>query len=403
MSPKIRRLVFLSLFFSLFTFWVGYSFGSGKFDYISLGNFVNLSRQQNNLGRSRADLDLFWKVWDLLHKNHLNRDELVTQDLIYGAISGLTRATGDPYTAFLTPEENEAVKAGIDGEYEGIGAELGMREGQLMVISPLEGSPAERAGVRAGDRILEIDGEDARDFTLSEAVAKIRGKADTGVVLTLLGEDDDEPREITIVRGTIELESVKWNYEGDGLYYVRISRFGEKTVSEWDLAVNDIFSQGDLKGLILDVRNNPGGVLTASIEVASDFVDQGVIVSEQFANGQESKFTSTRRGRLTNVPVVVLINRGSASASEIFAAALRFHQGAKLVGRKTFGKGTVQDARDLEDGSGVHITVAKWLTPDGTCVEGEGLEPDFEIEVETMDIEEQQDPQLEKAKQILLK
>ncbi|MEA2020412.1 MAG: S41 family peptidase [Patescibacteria group bacterium] len=404
MSSKYRRLVFLSLVFSLFTFWVGHCLGSGKFNQVRntwLDSVVSLSRQNESVGRSRADLDLFWKVWDLLYKYHLNRNELVTQDLIYGAISGLTKATGDPYTAFLTPTENEAVKAGIDGEYEGIGAELGMREGQLLIISPLEGSPAEAAGVRAGDRILEIDGKDTSDLTLSEAVAKIRGKAGTEVVLTLLGEDEEEAREVSIVRGTIELESVKWRQEESGIYYVRVSRFGEKTVSEWDSAIREISSQANLRGLVLDLRNNPGGVLTASIEIASDFIDNGVIIKEQFAEGPETDFTSTRAARLAGVPVVVLVNRGSASASEILAVALKYHQGAVLVGRQTFGKGTVQDARDLDDGSGVHITVARWLTPNGTCVEGEGLSPDFEIEIEEQDIEQDRDPHLEKAKQLL--
>lgn len=401
MSSKFQRVIFLSIVFSIFTFWFGHSLGSGRFDWVGDG-IIGTVWQEERVERRNANLDQFWKVWDLLHENYLRRDELVTQDLIYGAISGLTEATGDPYTSFLTPEENETIKAGIDGEYEGIGAELGMREGQLVIISPLEGSPAERAGAAAGDKILAIDGETTVDITLSEAVTKIRGEEGTEVVLTLQGEDEEDSREVAIIRGTIELESVKWSYEGDGIYYVRISRFGERTVSEWESAVDEIFSQGDLSYLILDLRNNPGGVLSASIKIASDFVDRGLIVRESFADGTTRDFTGVQSARFARVPVVVLVNQGSASASEILAEALRYHRGAELVGRQTFGKGTVQDARDLEDGSGLHVTVAEWLTPSGECVEGTGLTPDYEIEIREQDVEEEQDPQLEKARQLFL-
>lgn len=348
------------------------------------------------------DFSLFWKVWDLLHREYLRRDDINDQDLLYGAISGLARSLGDPYTTFLTPEENELVKAGINGEYEGIGAELGMREAQLVIIAPLEGSPAEQAGVEAGDKILKIDGEETRGIGLSEAVSKIRGEAGTSVTLTLGRESREGEFDISITRGRITLESIKWQDKGDGIVYIRVSRFGERTVSEWDEAVSEILEKVDSpKGLILDLRNNPGGLLGASVEISSEFSDQGTIAIQEFADGQRKDFKSTRLGKLSSVPVVVLLNKGSASASEIIAAALREHRQARIVGEQSFGKGTVQDARDLPDGSGVHVTIAKWLTPNGEWVDETGILPDFDVTLTREDIEVKRDPQLEKAIELI--
>ncbi len=347
------------------------------------------------------DLSNFWRVWNLLHQHYLRKDDLKKEDLIYGAAAGLTQATGDPYTTFLTPEENEAIKAGINGEYEGIGAELGMRDNQLVIISPLEGSPAESAGIKAGDSILKIDGESTQGITLTEAVSEIRGEAGTDITLTVLREDDREPLDITVKRGKIELESVKWEEREGGIYYVRINRFGDKTSEEWDAAVEALREKADLEGLVIDLRNNPGGVLNTAVYVASDFVEEGTIVVERFADGQEREFSAVGSARLAGVPVVVLVNQGSASASEILAAVLRYYREATLVGRETFGKGVIQDARDLPDGSGVHITVAEWLTPGGENIEGQGLDVDVKIEIDEEDVEEGRDPQLDKALELL--
>ncbi len=401
MSVKERRIIFLSILFSIFTFWIGYSFGEGRFSWVKKalpGGYVN---SISSAPAQNIDLSNFWRVWNLLHHNYLKKDELKNEDLIYGASAGLTEATGDPYTTFLTPEENKAIKAGINGEYEGIGAELGMRDNQLVIISPLEGSPAEEAGIKAGDSILEIDGESTQGITLTEAVSNIRGPAGTDITLTVLREKDREPLDIKISRGNIELETVKWEEKEEGIYYLRINRFGERTNKEWNSAVEALRKRGNLEGLVIDLRNNPGGVLDTAVYVASDFLEQGMVVVERFADGQEREFATTGSARLANVPVVVLVNKGSASASEILAAALRYHRDAKLIGQQTFGKGVIQDARDLPDGSGVHITVAEWLTPGGENIEGEGLKVDVKIEVTEEDVEEGRDPQLEKAMELL--
>lgn len=413
---QFRNLVLLSVLLAIFTFWGGYTFGQQGYEIRLSQNPLQVGIKHQETEDRNLDFSLFYEVWDLLHREYLKKEELQDQDLMYGAVSGLTRSVGDPYTAFLTPEENEIVKAGINGEYEGIGAELGMRDNQLMIISPLEGSPAEAAGVEAGDKILKIDGEETRGITLSEAVSKIRGEAGTVVTLTLGRESREEPLDVSITRGRITLESVKWepldslstkletgarDKDGGGIVYIRISRFGERTASEWDEAVAEILGEASPKALILDLRNNPGGILSASVELASEFIDRGTIVFEEFGDGTRKTFSSTRVGKFTRVPAVVLLNKGSASASEILASALRYHRRAHIVGEKSFGKGTVQDARDLPDGSGVHITVAKWLTPEGKWVNETGLTPDFEVALTKEDIEAERDPQLEKAVELI--
>jgi len=283
-----------------------------------------------------------------------------------------------------------------------------MRDGQLVIIAPLEGSPAAAVGVVAGDRVLEIEGEGTPGVTLSEAVSKIRGEAGTTVTLTLSREGgSSESFDKVITRGRITLESVQWRpltEEGaPSLAYIRVSRFGERTVGEWQVAVNELAaaSTEPLRGIILDLRNNPGGLLSASVQIASDFVDQGVVVIEEFSDGRRQNFRSTGSGRLVSVPVVVLLNQGSASASEILAAALSYQRDTPIVGEKSFGKGTVQDAQDLPGGSGVHITVARWLTPQGDCVDGEGIEPDFEVTISEEDREQGVDSPLEKAIELL--
>jgi len=392
----------LSIFLFLAVFGSGYDLGRSGYRFFFSRNPLRFSitrvEQPELVDKEhQVDLSLFWKVWDLLQQEYLRKDTLSKEQLMYGAISGLARSVGDPYTAFLNPQENEVVKSGINGEYEGIGAELGMKENQLVIIAPLEGSPAEQAGVMAGDKIYKINGEDTSSITLSEAVSKIRGKKGTVVKLTLGRDSRKEPFDVSITRGRITLESVKWEEKGDGIFYIRISQFGERTYAEWRDAVDKILDKSFPRAVIIDLRNNPGGILNVSVEIASEFIDRGVIVIQEDAAGRQKVFKSTHLGRFTSVPIVLLLNGGSASASEILASALRVQRQAKLVGTKSFGKGTVQDARDLEGGSGVHITVARWLAPDGTCVDGVGITPDYEVEITEEDIKSQRDPQLKKA------
>jgi carboxyl-terminal processing protease len=394
-QQKLKTLI-LIIIFSTTAFAAGWYVGSEG--YVVEVEGVQVVNRQTTEAPQNLDFQIFWQVWDVLTSRHVDRP-FDPQKLLYGALKGLAAATEDPYTAFLPPVENKAVKDNLNGRYEGIGAELGIRDNLLTVISPLDGSPAEAVGVRPGDIILKVDNEETATMTLSEAVSRIRGPAGEAVMLVLRRGDETFP--VEIVREQITVKSISWESKEDGVAYIRISRFGEQTGEDWDQAVGEILSQNSgTKSIILDVRSNPGGYLQASIHLASEFVNTGVIVYEEFADGQRQEFKSDHRGRLTAVPIIVLIDEGSASASEILAAALRDLKGTQLVGQQSFGKGTVQDAVEFGDGSSVHVTIARWLTPNGDRIEGVGLTPDVVVERAEEDVEVGIDNQLEKAVEI---
>jgi carboxyl-terminal processing protease len=366
-----------------------------------------------------VDFDLFWRVWNNLENKYYDKTKLDPQKMLHGAISGLTKSIEDPYTVFLPPKQNSDFKEGLAGQFSGIGAELGMENNQVVVIAPLKDSPAERAGILAGDSILNVDGDSTFDWTIAKAVEEIRGLKGTEVVLTVLHKDNGDPEDIKIIRDVIKLESVVgWVKEAKDIEnielsedkngkiaYVRVSQFGDRTNENWLSAINDIsfeMQSQNVKGLIVDVRNNPGGYLGDAVNIASEFLAKGtpVVIEENFRN--EKKTLSVERvGLINDLPVIVLINRGSASASEIVAGALRDHKRAILIGEKSFGKGTIQQAQDLGDGAGIHITIAKWLTPDGIWVNQEGLTPDIEVKLNKD--EPTRDLQLERAVVELLK
>lgn len=409
-----KKYILISLAFAALTFVFGWFVGvrdigtdvvggisGGRVDFPAVLQESSADTVPDEISELPVDWNTFRRVWKELNDKFVEQP-LDQQELFYGALKGLARSTDDPYTAFLPPEDNKRVKDNLNGRYEGIGAELGMRDNQLTVISPLDGSPALAAGLKAGDKILKVDGEETAEMTLSEAVSKIRGPAGEAVVLNLR-RDGGEPFDLTIVREQITIESVKWEDKGDGVVYIRISRFGEQTSTDWDSVVDEILDSqlAALNSVVLDVRSNPGGYLQASIHIAAEFLDGQVVVSEQFGDGRRQDFRENRRGRLVGVPVVVLIDEGSASASEILAGALRDQLGFKLVGKKTFGKGTVQDAIEFEDKSSLHVTVAYWLTPNGAKIDGKGLAPDVEMELNEEKFKEDNvDTQLEKALEI---
>jgi len=340
--------------------------------------------------------------------------------MVYGAISGMTAALEDPYTAFFPPKENQAAKENLNGAFEGVGIQLGYKQGnKLAVISPLEGMPAKAAGVRAGDLILRVVDEnkgidkETTGMTLPEAVEIIRGPKGTKVKLTLLHEGEEEPYEAELVRDTIVVPSVevvfgkiendKWLEDEKGeVAWLKLIRFGEMTDEQWDKVIDKIKGNKRVKGVVLDVRNNPGGYLNGSVNLAGEFLPRGKVITkqEQSIGVVSQEYSVTRIGRLTETPLVVLINQGSASASEILAGALRDYDRAKLVGEKSFGKGTIQEAEDLRGGAGIHITVARWLTPKGTWVNETGLTPDVEVKNDPEKVDE--DKQLVEAVEILL-
>ena len=401
---RVRSAIFV-IIFGIITFAVGYKFGFSGFQVKPNGVVLNISRDMPD--NRKVDFNMFWDVWDTVHSSYFDKSKISDADLVYGAVKGMVAAIGDPYTAFLTPSENRVTQEDLSGNFEGVGIQIGFRGSQLAVVSPLTDSPAESAGVKAGDIIAGIR-DTEKDIergtvgiTLPEAVQIIRGPAGSTVTLSLLREGNDTPIIIDIVRGEINVPSVTLDFVGEGerIAHLRILKFGGETLSEWDSAVLEILKKKDLGGVIVDVRNNPGGYLQSAVDLGSEFLAEGdVVVSEQYADGSKTEFYVERVGRLLKDKVVILANGGSASASEILAGALRDHLGAPVVGDTTFGKGTVQEAKQLPDEAGLHITVAKWLTPSGFWVHEKGLEPDYEVED---DPDTEGDEQLGKAVEVV--
>lgn len=406
---------------------VGYYFGINHVS-VSWKDYrpsVSVINKEAPTAVSNVDFSTFWTIWQKLEANYYDKTKLDPQKMLNGAIEGMTASLGDPYTMYLPPVQNSNFKSGLAGQFSGIGAELGLKDKQIIVLAPLAGSPAEKAGLKAGDAILKVNEDSTVDWTLPAAVDKIRGPKGTSVMLSILHKDSDKPVEIEIMRDTITVKSVvEWvksakDIEGinvskdltDKVAYIRLSQFGDSTNQDWTSAINNIYLQmqkdKSVKGLILDLRNNPGGYLNDAVFISSDFLKQGTpVVREDNAQGTEITLSVTRQGLMYEVPVIVLINKGSASASEIVSGALRDNKingksRALLVGETSFGKGTIQQADDLGNGAGLHITIAKWLTPNGTWVNGTGLKPDIEVQLDEKD--PSRDFQLEKAVLELLK
>lgn len=389
----------------ILSFWFGLEKGrqesqSFSTEKIPLEESILINKEG---GKDNAvDFSLFWNVWELLKEKYVDVKDLKTQDLIYGAINGMLSATKDPYTVFLTPEENKQFNEEIEGMFEGIGAELGVRDGVLTVIAPLENSPSEKAGLRAGDKIIKIDGADSVDMTIDEAVKKIRGSKGSEVKLTIFRSGETgETKEISIVRDTITVDSVKFEEKENNIFYISVSLFGDSTIREFHSAIRNMPSQ--TQGLIIDFRNNPGGFLDAAVEMSSRALPKGkTVVIEENSQGKRKEIFSTGGDALSKIKTVILINEGSASASEIMAGALRENRdNVTLVGKKSFGKGSVQELVSLSENSAVKITVAKWLTPKGNQINNEGITPDVEVELTDDDWNNDRDPQLDKAIEIL--
>ncbi len=346
-----------------------------------------------------ADFSLFWEAWKALKKQHYKSDQVTDLDLLYGAIRGLASAFKDPYTVLLTPEQAKILSEDLRGSFGGVGIEIGIREHQLTIIAPLSGTPADRAGLRSNDKIVEIDGESTRGITLEEAVRKIRGPKGEAVVLTIMREGWSSPKKFPIIRDTIIIPTLDWEMK-DKAAYIRLKSFNQKAYRKFYQAARAITSKQP-KGIILDLRNNPGGYLETSVDLAGFFLEKNsLVVKERFSDKHEQEFRTSREPILKDYPLVVLINQGSASASEILAGALRDHHRAKLVGEKTFGKGTVQQIRSLDE-SKLKISVAEWILPSGECINEKGIVPDIEVKLTEKDIKQNKDPQLDKAIEIL--
>ncbi len=364
------------------------------------------NRQKLDENEKDVDFDIFWEAWDLFEKNFVDRAKLDSNKMFYNAVKGMVASGEDPYTFFLTPDENKDSKDSLNGTFEGIGAQLGTKDGQIVVISPIKNSPAIKAGVLAGDIIKAVDGKSIKNQTITQVVSVIRGQAGTNVKLAL--ERNKKEIIIEITRGEIKVESIETKYKGQ-IAEVRLQQFGTSIRDEWQKTAVEIsqkYKNGEIKGMILDLRGNPGGLLDACVYIASDFLPYGSLIVKQEGIKENIEYKATRTALLPDIPVVVLIDKGSASASEILAGALRDHKRAKIVGEKSFGKGSVQGTYDLSNGSGMHITVAKWILPKGDWIHGKGIEPDIKVENPEADIantveNEKNDKQLQKAEELL--
>ncbi len=380
------------------------------------GEKVNPIKQAN--GSSELDLSMMWTVKNKLEQTFLEKDKINNQSMVDGAISGMVSSLGDPYTVYLSAEQNKNTNEDLAGEFGGVGISLGYKDKTLAVMAPLAKSPAEKAGIMAGDLILKITDKangvdkDTTGITLDEAVKLIRGKIGSEVTLKLYREGKADSWEVTLKRDNIVVPGVELEWVnskvtgGKKVAWIKMYKFSDQLVKEWSDIVSQINkekSNGDVAGIVLDLRDNPGGYLQASVMVASDFLNKGIVVSQQSADGSVEKYEVDKSmGNLLNDKLVVLINGGSASASEILAGALKAYNRAKLVGVTTFGKGTVQQPEDFPDGSGLHVTIAKWLLPDGKNIHGVGVDPDVEVKYEANETDNKVDNQLNKAIEVLL-
>ncbi|MBI4122431.1 MAG: S41 family peptidase [Parcubacteria group bacterium] len=375
------------------------------------------------LGRD-VNFDIFLSVWDMLRSRYIDQPISETK-LFYGALEGMVAALEDPYSVFLTPKISEEFSDSLNGRFEGIGAEIGLKHEQVTVIAPLDGSPAERAGLLAKDSILKIDGTDTQGMDLNEAVNRIRGEKGTTVVLTVAREEVDEPIEVSIVRDTIRVKSVSWEMKDGGIAYIKMRNFNTDTTDLFRAIAREALAQNP-KGIVFDLRNNSGGFLQTAVDVASAWIEDDAIVIERTTSAEdagllpvvdsptgvgseppesagsaerlyERAYQSNGRALFAGIPTVLLVNGGSASASEIVAGALQDYGAARLIGEQTYGKGSVQILEELPDGSSVKFTVARWYTPKDRSIDEEGITPDEVIELSTEDFGEDKDPQLERA------
>ncbi len=345
---------------------------------LSFGTGYNLGRTPSDSGEG---LEVVKQAWDIIFDDYVDRDQLDSSALSQGAIEGMVEVLDDPYSSYLNERTHQLGLSSLEGEIEGIGAHVALRDEQLTIIAPIADSPAAKAGIRAGDVVLEIDGNPTMEMSLAEAVLNIRGPKGTSVKLLILHQGETEPEEIEIVRAKIELSSVRFEMRED-IAYISITYFSRRTNEELTSALENLTEEGT-QGIILDLRGNPGGILDTVVDVVSCFLPEGVVVNVVDNQGEHTVFEVNKRGAVTTgLPMVVLVDGASASGSEVLAGALQDHGRATIAGSQTFGKGSVNILRQLRDGSGLYITTARWLTPDGRRIEGEGIKPDYELDLE---------------------
>jgi len=387
---------FLSFLLAVFIFIAGYKLGQNGSLILGLGP---TGIMKTTVGKpENVDFSLFWEAWNKLkQKSVIDVNE---KDMINGAISGLLSSTNDPYTVFLSQKDNQRFKEDIQGEFNGIGVEITQKNNLPTIVAPLSDSPAEKAGLKAGDIILEVDGAKTTEIGFDETINKIRGKDGTTVKLKIARESSGDPLDFTVTRSKIVVKSVEWskkNIKEKDISYIKIRQFGDDTSALFREASKDAATNKN-KLMVIDLRNNPGGYLETAVDIASYFIPDGVVLTEKGKNDQKKDYVAVGHSTLKDFKVMILTNEGSASASEILAGALRDRKNSQLIGDKTFGKGSVQELIDLSDGSAVKITIAKWFTPKGQQINGEGLSPDIKI---SDDAKTDKDEQLDEALKII--
>ena len=343
----------------------------------------------------------FWEAWNIVHTQYVDQpvDDLA---LMQGAIRGMMDTLGDEQTFYMDPEMYKTETLRVQGEYEGIGAYVDMQGDYLTIVSPIAGSPAELAGLHPGDKVIAIDGEDMTGIPPEEVRLKVLGQEGTKVTLTVTREGESEPLQFVITRARITIRSAEGKMLENDVAYVDINTFGDRTTQELRAALQNLMKQNP-KGIVIDLRNNPGGYLNTAIEVSSEFIEEGVIMYEQYGDGRRDQYEALGNGQATDIPIVVLINQGSASASEILAGALQDYEHAKLVGVQSYGKGSVQIWQPLSNNQGAaHVTIAKWLTPKERAIDHVGLAPDVIVEMTPEDFAADRDPQLDAAVETLM-
>ncbi|OGE79820.1 MAG: hypothetical protein A2660_03235 [Candidatus Doudnabacteria bacterium RIFCSPHIGHO2_01_FULL_45_18] len=396
LSPKqIRSYAIIAILF-VATFGLGFVTGEGRIKIAKNGK-IEITR--GDIPNTSADYSLLWNALDALNAKYVDRP-LDQQKLLYGAVSGLVSATGDPYTVFFNPEEAKKFTEQLRGSFEGIGMEVGKKDNQIVVVAPLDDTPADRAGILAGDIVLAIDNASTEGMSIDQAVSKIRGPSGTIVKLKILHKGQTQSQDISIRRAKILVKSVKFEtkqIDNKKIVVVKINEFGDDTKGFLDQTIDKIVT-GNYSGVILDLRNNPGGYLETAVSTISNWIEaEQVAVKEIGYNSATKDYMTSGVARLSGFKTVILVNGGSASASEIVAGALQDYGVATLVGEKTFGKGSVQELSELTGDSEIKITVAKWFTPKGRGINNIGLDPDIKVELTLEDLQVERDPQMDKA------
>jgi len=405
LSDSTAKTAIAAVFFSLLIFGAGFYYGNVHEQ--QYGNNASFLPAQS-VAAEDVDFSIFWEAWNVLNEKFVSRTSSSTESLttpdrerVYGAIQGMTRALGDPYTTFLPPTENEVFSENISGEFGGVGMEVGLRDGILTIISPLKGTPAERAGLKPGDKVLAIDSDTTENLSLQAAVQKIRGKVGTEVILTILSENGQSPEEVAVERDTIQVPTIETTLQDDA-FIIALYNFSAQSPRLFREALKEFKASGK-ENLIVDLRGNAGGFLQAAVEISSYFIDEGkVIVREDFGDKRDPQVYRSKSYDLlpSDINVAVLVNGGSASAAEIVAGALRDHGVAQLVGTQTFGKGSVQELVQLSEETALKVTVARWMTPNNVSISDGGLTPDIVVEP-AEDETTETDLQLNRAVQLL--